>query len=51
VVKEAPPRKTRESVEIEESKVESESESDDGEIIDVAQTIKQKKAEVNQPII
>jgi hypothetical protein len=34
---------------IEESKVESE--SDDGEIIDVAQTIKPKKAEVNLPII
>ena len=49
MVKEAPPKETRALVEIEESKVESE--SDDGEIIDVVQTIKPKKAEINQPII
>ena len=50
--KEAPkvlPKVTPTVVEVEESKVDSESE--DGEIIDVVQSMKPKKAEVSQQII
>jgi hypothetical protein len=51
VSKEAPtaqPKEMPARVEAEESKVESESEV--GEIIDVVQTMKPKRAEVSQPI-
>jgi hypothetical protein len=52
VSKEAPkvlPKVTPTVVEVEESKVDSDSE--DGEIIDVVQTMRAKKAEVSQQII
>ena len=50
--KEAPtarPKETLTVVDLEESKVESDSEA--GEIIDVVQTMKPKRAEVSLPII
>jgi hypothetical protein len=52
VSKEAPtarPKETLTVVDVEESKVESESEA--GEIIDVVQTMKPKRPEVSHPII